>query len=383
MCAEILMWRDEPETSTFGRFLRIGITGIQFAGSATAGINIIRSLLESSNINAELMALSNYPLSCALGMWPSIRKAYLVPSPAQGPRPMLKRFREIVSQKPLHLLMPCNDEEVLILSKIQAELRDLGIQTLLPSAETVLSVMKDSLYETASRLSLPVAKTWTAKSMTTISRNSDYPVVVKGALCDAYLAGNAKEASVYFRKIRGIWGLPVIFQEFVDGDEYAIVAIADRSSRMVGAVAIRKIGITEKGKTWCGCAINDPALLSLASDTIDKLGWVGPMEIEVVRDRVSGEYRIIEINPRFPTWIYLATAAGQNLPEALVRIALGQAVERLSAYKTGIMFTRVCGYRTYPITLIGQLVTEGVAALDSGSREQHRTHKRKSSSAKV
>jgi len=68
---------------------------------------------------------------------------------------------------------------------------------------------------------------------------------------------------------------------------------------------MRKMGITEKGKTWCGCSIDDPVLLSLAAETIEKLGWVGPLEIEVIRDRDTGKYTIIEINPVFQlgsTW---------------------------------------------------------------------------------
>lgn len=352
-----------------GRHISVGITGIHFAGSATAGINLVRSLSALPNI--ELVALSSYPLSCALGMWPSIKQVYLVPPPTQGPRSMLKRLREIVSQRALDVLIPCNDEEVFILSKIQEQLQSLGIQTLLPSSGAVLSVTKDRLYDTGCRLSLPIAKTWIGKSVATVLGKPVYPVVVKGILCDAYLACSTKEAKVYQQRVRDIWGLPVIFQEFVDGDEYAIVALADRCSCMVGAVAITKVGITEKGKTWCGCTINDHELLSLAADIIHKLRWVGPLEVEVIRDKVSRKYKVIEINPRFPAWVYLAKAAGQNLPEALVRIAMGQVFEPLPAYRTGILFTRVCGYRTYPISYLGQLTTEGVATLQSVEHGQH------------
>ncbi len=34
-----------------------------------------------------------------------------------------------------------------------------------------------------------------------------------------------------------------------------------------------------------------------------------------------------EINPRIPAWVYLAVGAGQNIPEALVNLALGKKVE--------------------------------------------------------
>ncbi|MBU1488008.1 hypothetical protein KKH56_08195 [bacterium] len=68
--------------------------------------------------------------------------------------------------------------------------------------------------------------------------------------------------------------------------------------------------------------------------------WVGPLEIDFVRDKNSLEFYIIDVNPRFPSWIYLAAKAGQNLPLAAVHLALGERVDRFSEYETGLMFVR-------------------------------------------
>jgi carbamoyl-phosphate synthase large subunit len=48
----------------------------------------------------------------------------------------------------------------------------------------------------------------------------------------------------------------------------------------------------------------------------------------------------MEINPRFPAWIYLTAGAGQNQPAALVRLALGQEVKPFEKYAVGKMFIR-------------------------------------------
>ncbi|MEI7582069.1 hypothetical protein [Runella sp.] len=48
----------------------------------------------------------------------------------------------------------------------------------------------------------------------------------------------------------------------------------------------------------------------------------------------------MEINPRFPAWIYLTAGAGQNQPAALVRMALGEKVEPYTAYDSGKLFIR-------------------------------------------
>jgi len=54
----------------------------------------------------------------------------------------------------------------------------------------------------------------------------------------------------------------------------------------------------------------------------------------------KNELFIIEINPRIPAWVYLAVGAGQNLPEALVKLALGEEVKPYTKYEVGKMFVR-------------------------------------------
>ena len=63
------------------------------------------------------------------------------------------------------------------------------------------------------------------------------------------------------------------------------------------------------------------------------------MELELVKSH-RNEYFIIEINPRIPAWVYLAVGAGQNMPEALVKLALGMEVIPFKGYDVGKMFIR-------------------------------------------
>jgi carbamoyl-phosphate synthase large subunit len=48
----------------------------------------------------------------------------------------------------------------------------------------------------------------------------------------------------------------------------------------------------------------------------------------------------MEVNPRFPAWIYLSAAAGQNQPAALLKLALGKKVEPYNGYEVGKIFIR-------------------------------------------
>jgi carbamoyl-phosphate synthase large subunit len=48
----------------------------------------------------------------------------------------------------------------------------------------------------------------------------------------------------------------------------------------------------------------------------------------------------MEINPRFPAWIYLTAGAGQNQPAALARMAMGETVDPYQEYEVGKIFIR-------------------------------------------
>jgi len=54
----------------------------------------------------------------------------------------------------------------------------------------------------------------------------------------------------------------------------------------------------------------------------------------------NNEFYLMEINPRMPAWIYLSVGVGQNIPEALVQLALGEQLKPYNSFKVGKMFVR-------------------------------------------
>jgi carbamoyl-phosphate synthase large subunit len=136
------------------------------------------------------------------------------------------------------------------------------------------------------------------------------------------------------------WGLPVIIQQAVEGEELDVVAVGDGRGGLVGAVPMKKTYVTDKGKGWAGITIKDPDLLDLTRRFVEHLQWKGPCEVEVIKDR-KGAYHLLEINPRFPAWTYLSAGAGMNLPAAVVRLAAGLEVAPMTEYRAGTMFVRI------------------------------------------
>jgi carbamoyl-phosphate synthase large subunit len=79
--------------------------------------------------------------------------------------------------------------------------------------------------------------------------------------------------------------------------------------------------------------------MELTRSLIYQTKWKGGMELELIKTN-NGDYYLIEINPRIPAWVYLAVGAGQNIPEALIKLALGWDVQPMTEYKIGKMFVR-------------------------------------------
>jgi len=189
-------------------------------------------------------------------------------------------------------------------------------------------------------INIPYSRTiFSAGEIYGLTADFTYPVVVKGKYYDAYIAYNSEQVLTYFNKISSKWGVSIIIQQFIYGSEYNVIALGDGKGNTIGAVPMRKQFITDKGKAWAGIAIDERDLLKMTHDLIKKTKWRGGMELEMMKTN-ENEFYMIEINPRIPAWVYLAVGAGQNLPEALVRLAIGEDVKPYTEFKVGKMFIR-------------------------------------------
>jgi carbamoyl-phosphate synthase large subunit len=212
------------------------------------------------------------------------------------------------------------------------------------------------------RIAIPPSEAiLTAEALPKLGSKLGYPLVVKGVYYGATVAHNEADAVAAFHRFAAQWGVPIIVQKFVPGEEYNVAALGDGRGNSAGAVAMRKTMLTDKGKGWCGVAIDNPELLALTENVIGALNWRGPLEVEILKDAHSGEYYVIEINPRFPAWIYLSAGAGLNLPYLALRLALGLPLPQpLPAYRAGTMFVRISLDQIADLGTFEQLSAMGV-----------------------
>lgn len=324
------------------RKVNIAVTGLNAIDSPGPGVPVIRALRESTLFDTRIIGLSYEALEPGIYMHDLVDKSYQIPLPAAGADSLMNRLRYIHQKEKIDVIIPNFDAELFHFIRLADTLkRELNIHTFLPDIEQFEARHKVNLeaYGAQHGLKVPQSRTITGYSeIASLSEEFTYPLMVKGKFYEAYLAYTPEQVQTWFNKLSAKWGLPVIAQEFVSGQELNVTAIGDGRGNMIGAVPMRKQYVTDKGKAWSGISIDDPVLLSMATNLFRSSAWRGPLELEIVR--TDDDYFLIEINPRFPAWVYLAVGCGQNHPEALVQMALGEEVKPYERYDIGKLFIR-------------------------------------------
>lgn len=343
------------------RHITVAVTGLNASDNPGPGVAVIRAIREGKGFRGKIVGLTYNALDPGVYMEGICDDVYLFPYPSQGTGELLARLKEIHSKTPIDVIVPTLDAEMRALLSLSPELDKMGIRTFLPAEEH----LKLSAKSTLSRLKethgiwVPRGKTITdASSIHLLASEFSFPVVVKAQFYGATIAHNPAEAERAFHRLSAEWGLPVIIQEYILGDEYDVVAVGDGGGGLIGAVSMRKMQLTDKGKAWGGITVKDPKMSSFVREVIQKLRWRGPCELELIKDRKDATYYLIEINPRFPAWCYLTVGAGQNLPWACVRLALGETLKKFRSYKVGTIFLRHSVDMVYPLSMLEAMTTQ-------------------------
>jgi carbamoyl-phosphate synthase large subunit len=324
----------------------IAVTGLNATDNPAPGIAVLRCLRDSLGADERLVGFAYDALDPGIYASDIVDDVFMLPYPSSSAESFLDRISEIHRRIELSVIIPTVDAELPAFIALEPRLRELGIATLLPTREQFDARSKANLPRLARRCGFRTPETLLVANVEDLERASlqlSYPLFVKGPFYGAKLVTNTEEALAAFHSTAAEWGFPIILQSCVVNDareERNVVALGDGKGGIVGAVAMKKLAVTDKGKGWAGITIRDPELLGITERFVSATQWRGPFELEVVLAG-DGTYYVIEINPRFPAWVYLAASAGVNLPQRAVAMAVGSEVVSSSDYSVGKMFVRI------------------------------------------
>ena len=168
-----------------------------------------------------------------------------------------------------------------------------------------------------------------------------WPIWIKGRSYEALCAHDWPQLEHFVRRVGEVWGGEVVLQPHISGIEESILFAASTGT-LVGSAHMRKLAVTETGKTWSGeLHPLEGSLENRLSHWVEQTDWHGGGEVEFVHSP-AGEQYVIDVNPRFPAWVHGSSQNGFNLPAGLVQAVLNSSVEDSPSRPARAMqFTRV------------------------------------------
>lgn len=341
--------------------LTIAISGLNAIDSPGPGVAVARGLKEAESFEARIIGFSYESLEPGIYMHDLIDKTYHIPYPTAGTDVIMERLKYIHECENIDVIIPNFDAELYSFMRLEPELNKMGIKLYLPTLDQFEERHKINLPEFGKKYNIHVPNSkpiFDISEISGIESEFKFPFLVKGKFYDAYVAYNEEQARNHFNKVSSKWGLPIIIQEFIRGNEYNVTGLGDGKGNTIAAVPMRKQYITDKGKAWGGISIADPKMLELTRHFLKETKWRGGFELELMKNS-DNEFYLLEINPRMPAWIYLAVGVGQNIPEALVNLAMGNEVKAFETYEVGKMFIRYAWDMIVDISEFEMLSTYG------------------------
>lgn len=332
----------------------VAVTGLNATDNPAPGVAVMRSLREESSWSGRAIGLSYDAFEPGIFDSVLFDAVYLLPYPKSGKQVFLNRLEEIRHREQIDVLIPNLDSELSNFIDLQTRLQELGIHTFLPTGEQFKARAKANLPDLAKKLEVRVPESITVTHFSEAEREAEkmsFPLMVKGLFYEAYLVTTSGELVAAMQSLVSRWGYPIILQKYIPGEEYNLAGLGDGEGSLVSAVSMKKVFTTDKGKGWAGVSIINQDLFDLAERFSRQLKWRGSFELEALMAE-DGTLHLIEINPRFPAWIYLAKACGINLPMAYCQCALGKTPDVAKTYEAGIMFVH---YTTDLVANVSQL----------------------------
>lgn len=258
------------------------------------------------------------------------------------------------------VIFPTNDHWAVAISKHRDTLSSYYEVVAPPFSAMQTIIQKNDFYCWAEKNGFPVPQTWKLK-FGKILRDDAFPLVGKpefrrtasndATSTDLYsyldrnrfvVLNNADELSVFAEKHK-LYADHFVLQRYVQGLSDAMFTVGvyvDKSSTVRAVFSGRKVrGFPpDHGDCIVGQVEGVPEhLIDITKDICKRLGFTGIAEFEFKRDSISGQYFLIEVNPRSWSWIGITPYCGVSLPWLAYQDLIGKEIPNVtkSAAKDG------------------------------------------------
>jgi D-aspartate ligase len=316
------------------------------------GLGIARSLGERGipviGLSAQRGIFGNYTRYADVRFCPDSR---------EKPEDLIKylvKLGEQIGRK--SVIFPTRDDDVLFLDRFRSQLSRHFIPVIASSDALGACLDKWETFVAATKVGVPVPRSWkieTQHDLSQIIGDVSFPAVLKPLSAHywrkegnwervgaqkAIRVSSPAELREEYERIARVDGRLLLQEMVPGGDDRLLIAACylDQASRLVAGFTVQKLAQVPEG-FGTGCilqTVDRPELLDLAVRVLEAMRYTGIAEVEFKRDPSSGEYKLIEINPRPWDQHRLGHACGVDVIHAAYCYLTGRSIPQVQWRKS-------------------------------------------------
>ena len=248
----------------------------------------------------------------------------------------IPRLLEICKEDRIDLVIPTIDTDLIVLSENKERFEAIGTRVLISEPDKIaLCRDKNKTYDffVSCGLMAPKPVNDYRKYM------GPYPCFIKpkdgSSSINAFKVEREQELAAYAEKIRDY-----IIQPFIDGKEYTIDIFCDFNGNPIYIIPRQRIAV-RSGEVLKTRIELDERMIEEAGRLIRQFHPCGPITVQLIRLKDTGDDYYIEINPRYGGGAPLSMKAGADSPEAIMRLMMGETLTyRNRGIRDGVIFSR-------------------------------------------
>lgn len=297
---------------------------------------------------------------------PSLRSRFcnegvLVPSPFTDVDEFADAILSLAVRDDVRAIIPSREQDAYVLSKYRDQFAN-HVSPLWPSFETLRLVHdRNELVQGATEAGVAVPQTWTLDEFEGGVGNcvvkpryslltADYVDTIppdRVDLVDSVIF--TSDGSELDREmITTEMGHVPIVQEHIPGEEYGFWALYNDGEAVATCLKRQVRGLSYSGGTSVYReTVHDPRLEETGRTLLDHLDWHGLASVQFKRHADTGEYTLLEINPRIWTSMSCPVRAGVDIPYYFWQLTTGEEPAPRTTYDEGVGTHRLGGEIAY------------------------------------
>lgn len=247
----------------------------------------------------------------------------------------ISRLVQICIEDVIDLVIPTIDTDLLILSQDIQAFEQVGTKVLISKPDKI-TICRDKNHtaDFFESCGLKAPKTYNDYR----KYDGEYPCFIKpkdgSSSINAFKVNDAEELAVYAEMVEDY-----IIQPFIEGKEYTIDIFCDFNGEPIYITPRERMAV-RSGEVLKTQVCMDKKMLQESRQIIQRFQPCGPMAVQLIRQKGTGEDYFIEINPRFGGGAPLSMRAGARSAEAVLDLLCGRKLKYQEIQCDGAIYSR-------------------------------------------